>query len=143
MTCSVSGCRFIGAHKTTTTAIGLSKPMQIELCEYHWTLLQGEERYSMGTKVSIFTTRLKEIDGGRFSKLIDSLQVSDECLKCYYLNPKITDPGLGYRCHCIGSCIDATLSDEVKSFLLWKLNEITEEQHIRNMGAGKLLKIGK
>lgn len=127
--CSVPGCDYIASHYPSMV-----------LCEYHW--IKMEQKKEKETKApSIFLGRLLEIDGGRFSSLIGSLGVSDVCYTCYYLNPKVIDPGQGYLCKCVGSCMAATLSPELKSYLFWKLGEITERQHVANMRGGSFLKI--
>jgi hypothetical protein len=89
----------------------------------------------------MFKEKLIAIDEGRFSNLIKGLNVMDECYNCFYLNPKITDPRLGYRCKCAGSCIAATLSEQVLSYLFWKLGEISEKQHLDNIKTGKFNKL--
>jgi len=39
--------------------------------------------------------KIKDIDNGRFSKLFDTIRIDDDCMRCFYFNPTITDPGLG------------------------------------------------
>ena len=131
--CDVTACPYVGTHRATISALGGKLQREVSLCEEHWFLFNEGDRYSMGCKVSAFKQRLKEIDNGRFAKLIDAIDVTEECQQCFYLNPKVTDPGMGYRCRCVGSCIAVTLSNEVKSYLFWKLGEITEEQHVINV----------
>lgn len=139
--CDVTGCPYIGTHKATISALGGKLRREVNLCEEHWFLFNEGDQYSMGCKVSAFKQRLKEIDKGRFAKLIDAISVTDECQQCFYLNPKISDSGLGYRCRSAGSCIAATLSNEVKSYLFWKLGEITEEQHMDNVNSDRFQKV--
>jgi hypothetical protein len=136
--CDVIDCPHRGIHKIMISALEEKFQREIYLCEKHWTLVN-----EMGSKKSEFKRRLKEIDYGRFRKLIDVLDVVDECQRCFFLNPKVSDPGMGFRCRCAGSCIADTLSNGVKSYLFWKLGEITEEQHKANMDSGKFLKIGE
>jgi len=124
--CSVQGCNYIVS--------------QGAFCAYHWVKMEQEKEKKIKVP-SVFLSRLQEIDGGRFSSLIGSLGVSDKCFMCYYLNPKVLDPGQGYRCKCVGSCMAATLSTELKSYLFWKLGEITELQHRTNINSGSFLKI--
>jgi hypothetical protein len=86
--------------------------------------------------------KIKDIDNGRFSKLFDTIRIDDDCMRCFYFNPTITDPGLGYRCKAAPTCIAATLSQNVQSYILWKLGVITMEQHTHNIEADKILKVG-
>ena len=101
------------------------------------------QRVKINMNTSDFKEKLKQIDNGRFTNVLEPLHIQDECFKCYYLNPKITDPREGYRCCCVGSCIAATLSTDLKSYLFWKLNEITEEQHLRNVKEERFFKINQ
>jgi hypothetical protein len=137
--CDVTGCRFIGTHRTTISALEGKLRREVNLCEEHWFLFNEEDQNSAG--ISAFKQRLKEIDNGRFTKLIDAISVTDECQHCFYLTPKVTNSAMGYRCRCAGSCIAATLSNEVKSYLFWKLGEITKEQHIDNVNSDKFQKL--
>lgn len=78
--------------------------------------------------------KLCEIDGGRFKDIIQALDITDVCGRCNYFNLSINDRTKGYRCHCTGSCIAATLHTKLISYLNWKMGWITEKQHNVNCG---------
>lgn len=67
--------------------------------------------------MATFQERVEAIDNGRFKALAQVVQFKDVCEKCYYLNPDIHDPAQGYRCRCIGSCPDATLSLKMQNYI--------------------------
>ena len=64
---------------------------------------------------------LCQVDDGRFKPLIDTLNVTDTCRGCHYFDNNI-DKQYSYRCHCLGSCIDATVSRQLKEYLLLRIN---------------------
>ena len=74
------------------------------------------------------------IDNGRFEKIINTIDVKQICEECYYFNPTITDSDLAYRCKAPGLCIAATLSKNLLSYIWWKLELITESDHLANIG---------
>ena len=76
---------------------------------------------------------LCEIDNGRFADIIHALKINDACDKCDYFNPTIQDHNKRFRCHCLGSCIAATLHPNLQSYLWWKLGWIEESSHTENM----------
>jgi len=67
------------------------------------------------TDAKPFSERLAATCGGRFAAILNTLDVKDACEQCYYFNPEQDDPRMGYRCHVLGSCPDATLSVEVQA----------------------------
>jgi len=75
--------------------------------------------------------KISEIDDGRFKKLCDALEITKECAKCQYFAYYEND---SYMCAVTPQCIGATLSFEVKSYILWKLDFITEQEHRNNLG---------
>ena len=74
--------------------------------------------------------KLIEIDRGRFKKLVETFDIKDVCFNCSIFNAKAED---GYRCGCAPCCIGATLDAGLKSYLLYKIDVITEEEHHRNL----------
>ncbi len=138
MRCEYQNCPYRANQKIALTASEGKISKEVNLCEWHFQLYNEENHL---VEASVFKQRLKEIDNGRFVDIINPLLIMDACPHCFYLNPKVTDPALGFRCHSIGSCIAATLSDDFKSYLFWKLGEITEEQHLANINSGKFSKI--
>jgi len=74
--------------------------------------------------------KLREIDAGRFGKLLRALEVTEECGRCDHFNLSVNDPDKGYRCYCESSCIAATLSPRLISYLNWKLGWITQGKHL-------------
>lgn len=81
-----------------------------------------------------FKIRLLEIEDGRFSGIINALNVHDYCAECAYFNPTINDTSKGYRCKCVPSCIAATLHPDLQSYLWHKLGWIDQDTHHRNIG---------
>lgn len=77
-----------------------------------------------------FQDRIRAIDNGRFNKIISALSISEECSRCHIFDSNAAD---SCRCACIPSCIGVTLSENVKSYLLWKLERISEEKHRTNL----------
>jgi hypothetical protein len=67
---------------------------------------------------------LRQIEDHRFANIIDALTISDICSQCDFFNRSINDPKLRYRCHCMGSRIDATLHDDMILYLNKKLGWI-------------------
>lgn len=82
-----------------------------------------------------FADKLKEVDKGRFKKLIDAMDVDDNCENCGFWNYKHKDNL--FRCAVSPSCIGVTLSQELKSYILWQLGEISYEEHMQNLGVDK------
>lgn len=78
--------------------------------------------------------KLIEIDNGRFKTIIETFRIKSICFKCCCFNQKVKN---GYKCACTPSCIGATLHPSVVSYLLWRLNLITEDEHHKNLGIGK------
>jgi hypothetical protein len=64
-------------------------------CAYHKLLEQYRKEDEEKKVPSEFAMRLKAVDGGKFSKIIDSINVSNSCENCYSFNPTITDNRLG------------------------------------------------
>lgn len=77
--------------------------------------------------------KLIAIDNGKFEKIIKSLTVKPICGECYYFMPTIQDPGHGYRCKISGTCIADTLDKRLLSYLWWKLELITKDEHLTNI----------
>ena len=67
------------------------------------------------------------IDNGRFKSLIESLSVDNTCLNCKSFNEKKDSQ---YRCRVMGSCIGATLSKDLLSYMLWKIELKTQKEHM-------------
>jgi len=83
----------------------------------------------------ILRIALCEIDKGRFEDIIHALRIKDVCAICSYFNRSLTpSPENQYRCHCLGTCIDATLHPQAVSYLNWKLGWIDEATHRKNCG---------
>jgi hypothetical protein len=78
--------------------------------------------------------KLIEIDDGRFKKIAEALEIAWTCFECSIFNQKAKD---GYKCACTPYCIGATLHPRVVSYLLWKLDIITEDEHHKNLKIGK------
>jgi len=78
--------------------------------------------------------KLIEIDNGRFKKIVETFDIDGICFNCCQFNEKAKD---GYKCACTPSCIGATLHPRVVSYILWKLDLITEDEHHKNLGMGK------
>lgn len=58
---------------------------------------------------------LLTIENGRFKKLFESLNITDECFKCsYFVNNSNSQ---FYKCYCLGTCIARTLSVELKLYM--------------------------
>jgi hypothetical protein len=69
-----------------------------------------------------FVMKLKQIDKGRFSKLIDACDMTgDHCIECYHFNPDVTDPSMSYRCKCAPGCPAATLHPDLVKYIWSKL----------------------
>jgi len=73
--------------------------------------------------------RLCEIDDGRFQNIINSMEVTPECENCQCFNYTADD---SYLCAVTPYCIGDTFSDKVKSYLLYKLDIISYEEHLKN-----------
>jgi hypothetical protein len=76
------------------------------------------------------TDKLKKIDNGRFEKIMSVLDISDVCFECGYFN---LTKGDFYRCRVFPGCIGATLSKDLISYLNWKLDFISSEEHLTNL----------
>lgn len=74
--------------------------------------------------------KLIEIDRGRFKKLVETFDIQDVCFKCRYFNTKTEE---AYLCAVCPNCIGATLDAGLKSYLLYRLDIITKEEHHRNL----------
>ena len=85
------------------------------------------------TKKQGLHDRLCQIDNGRFKDLMRALRISETCAICDFFNLSLNDPDKRYYCHVVGSCIDATLSFELRSYLNLQLEWITMEQHHDNL----------
>lgn len=83
-------------------------------------------------KIENFKLKLSQIDNGCYIGLIAAFEFRDACSDCYAFSPLQRDPGMQYRCRCLGSCPAETLSKEMKSYLWWKLGVISREQHVAN-----------
>ncbi len=77
---------------------------------------------------------LYAIDNGRFKDIINVLDVSDECATCDFFNLTIKNERHQHRCKCMSSCIAATLHPDVISYLNWKLEWISANKHLINVG---------
>lgn len=62
---------------------------------------------------------LLSVHNGRIAEIINSFDF-DVCYKCSFWDKKL-GPDKAYRCHCIGSCPDASLSDNLKRYIQDKL----------------------
>ena len=51
--------------------------------------------------------------GKGYQKIVNIIDWSDACSSCGYFNRSITDSGQRYRCHCVGSCPDATFNNNI------------------------------
>ena len=80
-----------------------------------------------------FKLRLLDAEPGRFDDIIHALDVKDFCEDCFFWDSSL-GPRHAYRCACMPKCIGETLSESMKSYLKWKLGNITEEQHHSNLG---------
>lgn len=69
---------------------------------------------------------LFKIEPERFGPLLKTLTITEECLDCNHFNPKAEG---GYRCAVSCDCIGVTLATSLKSYLLWKLDILTEDEH--------------
>jgi len=78
--------------------------------------------------------KLIEMDNGRFCKILSTFRISNECFKCRTFNQTAKE---GYLCGCTPFCIGSTLHPRVVSYLLWKLDIITEDEHYKNLKIGK------
>ena len=77
---------------------------------------------------------MSTMENGRFKRLIDAINISDECFKCCYFNFK---EKCHNKCASIPTCFGSTLSRSTKSYLLWKLGIITQDEHFQRIGFGK------
>jgi hypothetical protein len=68
--------------------------------------------------------KIKQIDGDRFVKIIDAMNVKDICAQCDYFNLSIRNPKMQYRCYVACSCIAATLSEVLIIYINKKLGWI-------------------
>lgn len=56
---------------------------------------------------------------GRFNGLLMICKAKEICMECVYFNKKAKS---AYRCRVMSTCIGATLSENVKDYLLKKIN---------------------
>ena len=75
--------------------------------------------------------KLCEIDNGRFEDIIHAVKLTDVCQDCDSFNMSVKDQRKAYRCHCMPSCIAATLNTRLVSYLNWKLGWISQEDHMK------------
>jgi len=74
---------------------------------------------------------MKRIDNNRFEKILDSFNITKECLNCRIF---IFNKEHSYRCAASPGCVAVTLSSKIISYLNWKINIISEKEHHRNVG---------
>lgn len=72
----------------------------------------------------------KMSNDGRFSDLLNTLDIKDVCLtKCCRGNPTIIqDPKDIFTCNIPGTCISATLNNNLIVYMLYKADIITKRQ---------------
>jgi len=75
--------------------------------------------------------RISEIDKGRFKDMAEAMNITPECEKCHSFNYKVKN---AYLCGVTPKCIGATLRDGLKSYILYKLDKISYEEHLKNVG---------
>lgn len=68
-----------------------------------------------------------------FVKLLD---ISDACKNCGYFNTNLEDTNFKYRCHTVGSCISATLNQNI----VRRIWNVYEEQSLNKKVTESLLK---
>jgi hypothetical protein len=98
-------------------------------CEYKWPVQEALDASRD------FGAALLAIDDGRFSAIFKAMKVVPECLACDFFNLSLKDPEKRYMCCCAPTCIAATLSPRIISYINWKLGWITEKEHDKNIGA--------
>lgn len=88
--------------------------------------------------------KLLSVDNGRFKDVLVAIKVKKVCWECAYFIPPAIDPTAGfYRCKCMPLCIATTLSPELLSYLLWKVELLAEndrkkyEEYLKPGGATK------
>jgi len=59
---------------------------------------------------------------------IEAIPVKDICFECHSFNFRAAG---SYRCAVSGSCIGVELPAEMKSYLLWKLGVLTQEEYLK------------
>ena len=64
--------------------------------------------------------RVASIDKNRFSDLAGLLDFQDCCLECHVFDSVAEDD---YRCAMLGTCPGITLSEDIKQYIIRKLQE--------------------
>lgn len=74
------------------------------------------------------TQLLKELDNGKFSNLINSIELKDDCFNCRFFSKSFVNE---YPCKIPPNCIGATIEKSLRYYFIWKLNIITKEQYFK------------
>ena len=77
--------------------------------------------------------RLYKIDEGAFAQMISLFDIKDKCEWCCSFN-KLLGANAQEPCDLFPLCIGTCLSNELLSYLNYKLGNITEKEHYKNSG---------